>query len=57
MWGLVERTCGTGVEEAEEGRGDEWEMETVALGLEYEGEEEEGRGKEEELLEEDGATW
>lgn len=32
--GLVDRTWGTGVEEAEEGRGDECEMDTVALGLE-----------------------
>lgn len=56
MCGLVERTWGTGVEDAEEGKGDEWEMETEAFGLEYEGEEEEGRGKEEELLEEEGVT-
>lgn len=32
--GLVERTCGTGVDEAEEGRGDECEMETDAFGFE-----------------------
>lgn len=34
MCGLEERTWGTGVEDAEEGRGDEWEIDTVALGLE-----------------------
>lgn len=32
------------MEEVEEGRGEEWEMDTVALGLEQEGEEE-GRGR------------
>lgn len=40
----------------EEGRGDEWEIDTVALGLEQEGDEEEGRGREEELLDEEGVT-
>lgn len=32
--GLADRTWGTGVEDADEGRGDEWEMDTVAFGLE-----------------------
>ena len=50
-WGLEDRTWGTGVEEVEEGRGDEREMETVALGLEeQDGDEEEGRGRGEEAL-------
>lgn len=43
-------------EEQDEGRGEEWEMETVALGLEEEeqaGEEDEGRGREEEVEEEE----
>lgn len=32
--GLVERTWRTGVEDADEGRGDEWDIDTVALDLE-----------------------
>lgn len=43
-------------EEQDEGRGEEWEIETVALGLEEEeqaGEEDEGRGREEEVGEEE----
>lgn len=65
-WGEADRACGgTGVDEAEdveEGRVEEWEMETAVLGLEeeegQEGEEDEGRGREEEAEEEEmEETW